>query len=108
VGDPFEPMNRSAFQTYLFLDKLAFRPIALTYRNVIPEPIRRSEQNFINNFDSPVIFINDVLRGRMISAGTTLLRATINSTVGVGGLFEVAEHVGLKRHSDDFGKTLAV
>lgn len=85
VDDPFEPMNRSVFDTYLLLDRHAFRPIALTYREVIPEPIRRSEQNFVNNFDSPVIMINDVLRGRMVSAGTTLLRAAINSTAGASG-----------------------
>lgn len=107
VYDPFESTNRSVFKTYLVLDKYAFRPAATAYRDVLPNPARRSVRNFMNNLDTPSIFANDVLRGRPKSAGITLLRATINSTAGIGGLFDVAEELDLKRHSNDFGKTLA-
>jgi phospholipid-binding lipoprotein MlaA len=107
VYDPLETMNRAVFKSYLFLDKHAFRPAAEGYRRVLPDSARRSVRNFTNNLDAPAIFFNDVLRGRIEAAGTTLLRAAINSTAGIGGFFEVAEDLGFTRHSDDFGKTLA-
>jgi phospholipid-binding lipoprotein MlaA len=107
VYDPFESMNRRFFSAYLVVDRQAFLPAAKGYRRIFPDPVRRSVRNVLINLDSPAIFVNDMLRGRVGWAGTTLLRATINSTAGIGGLFEVAENLGLKRHSNDFGKTMA-
>jgi phospholipid-binding lipoprotein MlaA len=107
VYDPWEPYNRSVFDTFLVIDRNAFRPAAEAWRNTAPEPVRRSVRNFLLNLDTPDILMNDVLRGRIEPAGTTLIRGLINSTAGIGGLFEVAEGLGFPRHSDDFGKTLA-
>lgn len=106
VYDPWEDYNRGMFETYLVLDRTAFRPAAEAWRDV-PKPVRTSLFNLVLNLDGPDIFINDMLRGRVGPAGTTLLRLAINSTIGIGGLFEVAQRFGLPRHSDDFGKTLA-
>ncbi len=107
VDDPFESYNRDVFDAYLVLDRNALRPAAEGYRAVVPQPVRMSLRNLLQNLDLPSIFANDVLRGRVAPAGTTLGRFVVNSTIGIGGLFEVAERFGLKRHSDDFGKTLA-
>jgi phospholipid-binding lipoprotein MlaA len=107
VYDPLEHLNRDAFKHYLVLDRLLFRPAAQTYRNALPEGARHSLGNFLNNVSSLKVFANDVLRGRVDDAGTTLLRTVINSSVGVVGFFDVADDWGLKGHSNDFGKTLA-
>jgi phospholipid-binding lipoprotein MlaA len=105
--DPWEAYNRSAFGTFLFLDRNAFRPAAETYREIVPDPVRVSLQNVMQNLDAPGIFANDVLRGRVQPAETMFMRATINTTLGIGGLFDVAKTMGFEPHLDDFGKTLA-
>ena len=70
--DPWEEYNRSSFNTFLFLDRNALRPAAGTYRDVVPEPVRISLENVLQNLDTPGIFANDVLRGRIDPAGTAL------------------------------------
>ena len=106
--DPLEGFNRAMFNVTLKADKAVFRPTALVYRRVVPEPIRVSFRNFLANLNSPVIFANDVLQGEVNRAGSTLLRACINTTIGVGGLLDVATRWGYPRHTEDFGQTLAV
>lgn len=107
-NDPFEPTNRVLFDVTLAVDRSVTRPVAIGYREVLPEGIRTVIRNFLDNLSSPVIFINDVLQAEPDRAGTTLARAVVNTTVGVGGLFEVAEGWGLPKHREDFGQTLAV
>ena len=107
VNDPLEPYNRGVFDTFLFLDRNLLRPAAIVYRGAVPRPVRISVGNLLENLDSPKTFANDVLRGRIDQAGTTFGRFAINSTAGIAGLFDVADRLGLKRHEDDFGKTLA-
>jgi phospholipid-binding lipoprotein MlaA len=107
-NDPFEGFNRVMFRGTVAVDKAIFRPTAIVYRKVVPQPIRDSFRSFLNNLDSPIIFTNDVLQGEMKRAGITFARAALNSTIGVGGLIDVAEKWGLPRHREDFGQTLAV
>jgi phospholipid-binding lipoprotein MlaA len=107
IYDPFESYNRPVFNVFLGVDRNILRPLTEAYRAAIPEPARMSVHNLLQNLDSPKNFANDVLRGRIDQAGTTLERLVINSTVGIAGLFDVAESIGLKPHEDDFGKTLA-
>ena len=64
-------------------------------------------RNFLNNLDSPIIFTNDLLQGELARAKITLVRTLVNTTVGVGGLFDVADRWGFPRHREDFGQTLA-
>jgi len=108
VNDPFEPLNRASFNATLAVDKAVLRPTAVAYRAVVPGFVRDSFRNFLNNLDSPVILANDVLQGELGRAGTTLLRAGVNSTLGLGGLVDVAARWGYMRHYEDFGQTLAV
>jgi phospholipid-binding lipoprotein MlaA len=107
-NDPFENLNRTTFDFTIKVDKAVFRPTALVYRRVVPQTVRESFRNFLNNLNSPVVFANDVLQGEIDRAGTTALRAGINTTLGIGGLLDIADRWGYVRHSEDFGQTLAV
>ncbi|HYM19203.1 MAG TPA: VacJ family lipoprotein [Micropepsaceae bacterium] len=108
VNDPLEGWNRTMFRVTLAVDKAVFRPTAIAYRDVFPQPVRDSVRNFLNNLNSPVVLANDILQGEANRAGITLLRAGVNTTIGVGGLFDIAQKWGYQRHSEDFGQTLAV
>lgn len=106
VFDPIEPFNRGMFW---FNDKLyfyLFKPIARGYR-VVPEPARKSVSNFFSNLGTPVRFANSLLQLKMEDAGTELGRLIINSTLGIGGLFDPAKAwFDLDRKEEDFGQTL--
>jgi phospholipid-binding lipoprotein MlaA len=105
-NDPFEGGNRLSFEVNQALDDVLFRPVAVVYRSVLPDFAQDGVRNFMNNLNSPVIFANDVLQGEADRAGVTLLRFGINSTIGIGGLFDVASELDLPYHDEDFGQTL--
>jgi phospholipid-binding lipoprotein MlaA len=107
VYDPFEKENRALFGATLAVDRAVIRPVAVAYRDTIPDGVRDSVRNFLNNLGSPVILANDVLQGDVNGAGTTLLRIGVNTTIGFAGLFDPATKFGYMRHPDDFGMTLA-
>jgi len=108
VYDPFETFNRGAFW---FNDKLYFyalKPAAKVFRKV-PEPARVSISNFFSNLTTPIRFVNAALQGKINDAGNEMGRFFINTTVGIGGLFDPArKYVGLKKKEEDFGQTLGV
>src|SRR5262249_26151557 len=107
-NDPFEGSNRFFFNINQALDEVLLRPVAVAYRDVLPEFARDGVRNFLNNLNSPVIFANDLLQGEGDRAGTTMVRFGINTTVGIAGLFDVATDLGYPYHDEDFGQTLAV
>jgi phospholipid-binding lipoprotein MlaA len=104
-NDPWEKTNRDIFDFDVKLDHAVARPIAQGYRAVVPEPAREGVHNFLTNLNSPVILANDVLQGDGDKAGDTLGRIVINSTVGIGGLIDVASKIGIPYHENDFGIT---
>ena len=108
VSDPFEKMNRSTFERNMRFNHSVIYPAAKAYHNVVPEPVRNSIGNFVSNLDEPFVFANDVLQLRLEAAATTVGRFSVNSTVGVGGLFDVATKQKLLQQSGDFGQTLYV
>ena len=108
VFDPFEKMNRSTFERNMRFNHSVIYPAAKAYHNVVPEPVRNSIDNFVSNLDEPFVFANDLLQLRLEAATTTVGRFAINSTVGVGGLFDVATKQKLPQQSGDFGQTLYV
>ena len=108
TNDPFEGTNRFFFDVNQVLDDVLLRPVAIAYRWVTPDFARDGVRNFMNNLNSPVIFANDLLQGEGDRAGDTLLRFGINSTIGIGGLFDIAKELGHPYHDEDFGQTLAV
>lgn len=107
-NDPVEPLNRAIFDVNDFLDRLLIRPIAELYRLVTPAELRDRVSSILRNMGEPVVMANNLLQGEVSSAGTTFSRFLINSTAGVGGIFEVADEAGLKRQPADFGQTLHV
>lgn len=108
VNDPFEEWNRSLFALNMLADEVVVKPVALGYRSVFPKPVRRSVTNFMDNITSPVTFTNDLLQFEFGRASITLYRFVINSTIGIGGLFDAAGSAGAQGHKEDFGQTLAV
>ena len=106
-NDPYEGFNRKMFAVNLSLDRAIVKPVAKGYLTV-PQPVRASVRNFRNNLISPVTLSNDTMQGSWSRAGVSVSRLLINSTVGVLGLFDPATAMGLPRHAEDFGQTLAV
>lgn len=108
INDPIEPVNRVIFDVNDFLDRLLIRPLAELYRVMVPPPIRDRIASVLKNMGEPVVMANNLLQGEFTNAGTTLGRLVVNSTAGLGGMFEVASDIGLPKQSGDFGQTLHV
>ena len=105
-ADPLEDSNRVMFRVNTQLDEDFAQPVARAYGK-IPSPVRTGLRNFIYNSDTPMILVNDLLQGEIEDAGVTTARFVVNTTVGLGGLIDVATDWGLPRHTSDFGETLA-
>ena len=108
ANDPLEPWNRGVLEFNRGFDDFVLRPIAIVYRHILPDVVRERIHLFLMNLRTPVILANDLMQGEPERAGETLERFVINSTVGVGGLFDIAAEWGLEPHNEDFGQTLAV
>jgi phospholipid-binding lipoprotein MlaA len=107
-GDPLEKMNRAVFDRNQRFNHSVVYPVAKAYIDTVPESVRNSVENFAQNLTEPIVFANDILQLRVGAAVTTMGRFAMNSTVGVGGLFDVASHHDLPAQSGDFGQTLYV
>lgn len=107
-NDPNEKQNRAMFKTNQWLDRNFVYPSAVAYAAVVPLPARDRVHDFLMNLDLPVTFANDVMQGEVDRAGDSFQRFVINSTVGVGGLWDPASKIGIPNHYEDFGQTLAV
>lgn len=108
TGDPWEGLNRNLFAFHETVDKAVIEPVARGYRAITPRPVRTGVQNFLRNLRGPVVFANDVLQGEFSRAGVTAARFGVNTTIGVAGVLDPATSMGLERHDEDFGQTLAV
>jgi phospholipid-binding lipoprotein MlaA len=107
-NDPLEPLNRGAYFVHDGIDTLVLRPAAEIYRIFLPPEVRMAIRNVLANLRTPVILVNDVLQGETQRAATTAGRFLVNTTVGIGGIFDRATDFGLLGHTEDFGQTLAV
>jgi len=108
-NDPFEDTNRAIFDFNQMVDRHVLVPVAEAYRTVLPEPVRDSLRDFLRNLRAPLIFANNALQGDFEHAGQTFARFTLNSTLGVGGLIDVAGRWGqLPYHEQDLGVTFGV
>jgi len=105
--DPYEGFNRAMFGVNKALDAAIIRPVTYVYRNTVPDGGQRAVTNFVHNLGSPVVFVNSVLQGDQQNSFATFWRFMVNTTFGVGGLFDVASEAGLKNRDADFGETLA-
>lgn len=108
VNDPLEPLNRAIFEFNEVLQDAILRPIAKFYNENVNLTVRQGVSNFLDNLKTPVILANDILQGELNRALQTFGRAFVNSTFGIFGLADVAGELGVHRHTEDFGQTLAV
>lgn len=105
--DPLEPFNSAMLNFNLKVDQYVVFPIANAYASVVPRPARESVGNFFNNVQVIPRFANNLFQLHLARAGNEVMRFGINTTLGVGGLFDVADTwFGLKENRDDFGLTL--
>lgn len=105
--DPIEPFNRGVFEVNKALDKVVFKPLAWWYRLALPDPAQDSVRNFLANLRLPYSSINSAVQGEWEQMQTTVVRFAINSTLGIGGLFDPATDWGYTQHEEDAGLTMA-
>lgn len=106
--DPLEMANRVFFGFNEGLDQVLIKPAAEAYVNITPEPVRVAVTNFFDNLAYLNVILNAFLQGKLEQAMSDMGRFLVNSTIGVGGLFDVATGMGLPEHEEDLGQTLAV
>ncbi len=108
ANECFEKFSRGTLKFNQGLDKVIFKPVAKGYR-ALPVPIRSGTSNFVGNLRSLLTFTNNILQGDFRGAGNTAGRFTINTTVGILGIFDPASKMGFEKKSrEDFGQTLGV
>ncbi len=106
--DPWQKYNRRMHKFNNGVDKYIAHPLAKAYVTVLPQAVRNRVGDFFDNLGSPVTMVNQLLQGHPGDAWATLGRFLMNSTIGLGGLFDPASHAGIPHRHDDFGQTLAV
>lgn len=104
--DPYEKFNRHVFKFNQDVDKILLRPVAETYQTLVPAPIDKGISNFFSNINEIVVVTNDLLQFKFKQALFDAGRFFINTSMGVLGLFDVANENGLVKHDEDFGQTL--
>ena len=106
--DPWEPLNRRMYGISDAIDRATLKPIARGYKKVLPSVIRRGVTNFSQNLFVPRSIINNFLQGSVEGGFSEFARFMVNSTVGIGGLFDVTGASGLPRYDETFRQTFAV
>ncbi|MFT3670317.1 MAG: VacJ family lipoprotein [Pseudoxanthomonas sp.] len=104
--DPWEKFNRKVHAFNNAVDRTVARPLARAYTAAVPRPVRLGVSNFFDNLRQPLTMVNQLLQGRPRDATQTFGRFVVNSTLGIGGLFDPASDLKMKRRSEDFGQTL--
>ena len=106
--DPWEKLNRKTHRFNNAVDRTIARPLALGYVKVVPRPVRLGVSNFFSNLGEPITTLNSLLQGKPKQAAQSLGRFLLNSTLGIGGIFDPASDAKLPRKNEDFGQTLGV
>jgi phospholipid-binding lipoprotein MlaA len=106
--DPLEKLNRGIWAVNQGADKVVIKPVTQVYRAVAPRPVRQGVTNFFANLSEPWSFVNNLLQGQPKRAAHNLGRFVVNSTIGIGGLFDQATRMGIRPAYEDLGQTMAV
>jgi phospholipid-binding lipoprotein MlaA len=106
-NDPIEPTNRFFYAVNDRIDRYAFKPVAQGYVAITTQGIRNHVGDFVGNIGEPARMVNFMFSGKSRDAGTSLVRFVLNSTIGIGGIFDPAGALGYKELDTDFGLTLA-
>jgi phospholipid-binding lipoprotein MlaA len=104
--DPWERMNRATYGFNDKFDKGIARPVARGYRKAIPHVVQTGIRNAFDNVDTTVVMVNDLLQWQPRAFVSDTSRLILNTVMGLGGLFDVATHMGLEKNDRDFGQTL--
>jgi len=105
-SDPLEPMNRAVFAFNEAIDDAVLKPVATAYQKVVPELVRTGVDNVFANIGDLWSAVNQLLQAKPVAAVEMGFRFVVNTTFGIGGLFDIASDAGLERRSEDFGQTL--
>ncbi len=105
-NDPLEPMNRAIFGFNEIIDDNVLKPVAKTYKYITPDPVETGVSNFFSNVGEVSTIANDVLQLKFSQASYDLARFSINTTIGILGIFDVASSMGFEKNKEDFGQTL--
>lgn len=106
--DPMESLNRKTLRFNHYASKFIIRPISRSYDFIMPDPLKFAIRRVFKNLNAPVTFTNDMVQLEWKDAAVTTGAFVVNSTVGLGGLFEPAAKIGMPRHRSDFGQSLAL
>ena len=105
--DPYESFNRQVFAFNATVDKAVVRPVARVYDEIVPDSVEKRVKNVFTNFGEVTVIGNDILQLDILQAVSDFWRLVFNSTIGIGGIFDVASDMGLPKNKQYFGKTLA-
>jgi len=105
--DPWEDWNRKVFQFNETIDYYSAKPLAQAYRNVTPQVVDDAITNVFSNLEEPFVIVNNLAQGKFVDALSDTGRFIVNSTLGIFGIFDVARHLGMPKHEEDLGQTLA-
>ncbi len=108
VYDPLERVNKRIFKFNLWLDRWLLEPVAIVWDGLFPHSFHVSLRSAVQNARTPLVLVSDVLQGKPLSAAVDLSRFLINSSLGIGGLFDPAGHFGLEGSDEDLGQTFGV
>jgi phospholipid-binding lipoprotein MlaA len=106
VYDPLEPMNRAIFTFNDTVDRAVVKPVAQAYVDVVPRLVRTGVSNVFGNLSDAFSAINNLLQGKREPLGNDLGRVLVNSTFGLGGIFDIASEANIEKYNEDFGQTL--
>ncbi|OGT31637.1 MAG: hypothetical protein A2W28_09350 [Gammaproteobacteria bacterium RBG_16_51_14] len=105
--DPFEGFNRGVFKFNQTVDNALFTPVGKVYKAITPEPLDKGVTNFFSNLNDIAVVANDLMQFKPGQAVADVARFVFNSTIGLLGVFDVSTGMGLPKHNEDFGQTLA-
>jgi phospholipid-binding lipoprotein MlaA len=104
--DPIEPFNRAVFGFNDVVDRVLIKPVATVYRDAAPKVVRQGVSNFFGNLVDVWSIFNNAIQFRGQATGDSIARVMVNTTLGLGGLIDVASDLEIERHTSDFGLTL--
>lgn len=105
--DPFEKLNRKIYSFNQTIDKYSLKPIAKTYNKIVPNPARNAVNNILSNLTLPLTSANSLLQLNFKNSFNSIAKFGINSTIGLLGIFDIAQKFGISSHREDFAQTLA-
>ncbi len=108
TDDPYEEVNRSVFYFNEGLDDYVGEPVSSAYDFITPNFVQIGVGNFFNNLKDINVILNDLMQGKLLQAGEDTGRFLLNTSAGLGGILDIATHVGLEKHDEDFAQTLGV